>query len=271
MIQHGSGRPWRLASSLFSTRRRRDAEKNKEQKSDWAPMEARTQPSVIDSFLLAFLGVGVPSGESLRQRFRGLSLWSAPSPAHAIIEENAAHSRRKSRTRRDYRRVETARRRACCKRAPAGTRRGSGRSRPGFRNLRSQQGQGWPRTWGSTRRRSPLAEDIATEELLALVERLNARPDVDGILVQLPLPAQVDSKRILMAVDPEKDVDGSHPCNVGKLVAALPGPRACTPAGIIELLKRSGIAISGKRAVVVGRSDIVESPPRCCCCTSTPP
>ena len=104
------------------------------------------------------------------------------------------------------------------------------------------------------------AEDIATEELLALVERLNARPDIDGILVQLPLPAQVDSKRILMAVDPEKDADGFHPCNVGKLVAALPGPRACTPAGIIELLKRNGMAIAGKRAVVVGRSDIVGKP-----------
>jgi methylenetetrahydrofolate dehydrogenase (NADP+)/methenyltetrahydrofolate cyclohydrolase len=70
----------------------------------------------------------------------------------------------------------------------------------------------------------------------------------------------VDSKRILMAVDPEKDVDGFHPCNVGKLVAALPGPRACTPAGIIELLKRNAMPIAGKRAVVVGRSDIVGKP-----------
>ncbi len=104
------------------------------------------------------------------------------------------------------------------------------------------------------------ADSIATEELLALVERLNARADIDGVLVQLPLPPQVDSKRILMAVAPEKDVDGFHPCNVGKLVAALPGPRACTPAGIIELLKRNGMAISGKRAVIVGRSDIVGKP-----------
>jgi methylenetetrahydrofolate dehydrogenase (NADP+)/methenyltetrahydrofolate cyclohydrolase len=104
------------------------------------------------------------------------------------------------------------------------------------------------------------ADSIATEEVLALVERLNARADIDGILVQLPLPAQVDSKRILMAVNPEKDVDGFHPCNVGKLVAALPGPRACTPAGIIELLKRNGMAMAGKRAVVVGRSDIVGKP-----------
>jgi len=104
------------------------------------------------------------------------------------------------------------------------------------------------------------AESITTEELLDLVSRLNARADIDGVLVQLPLPRQVDSKRILMAVDPEKDVDGFHPCNVGKLVAGLPGPRACTPAGIIALLQRCGIAISGKRAVVVGRSDIVGKP-----------
>ena len=78
--------------------------------------------------------------------------------------------------------------------------------------------------------------------------------------MQLPLPPQVDSKRILMAVAPAKDVDGFHPCNVGALVAGLPAPRACTPAGIIELLKRGGIAISGQRAVIVGRSDIVGKP-----------
>jgi methylenetetrahydrofolate dehydrogenase (NADP+)/methenyltetrahydrofolate cyclohydrolase len=83
---------------------------------------------------------------------------------------------------------------------------------------------------------------------------------VDGILVQLPLPKQVDAKRILLAVSPEKDVDGFHPFNVGCLVAALPAPRACTPAGIIQLLKRSNIPIAGKRAVVVGRSDIVGKP-----------
>jgi methylenetetrahydrofolate dehydrogenase (NADP+)/methenyltetrahydrofolate cyclohydrolase len=101
---------------------------------------------------------------------------------------------------------------------------------------------------------------ISTAELLALVAALNARPEIDGILVQLPLPPQVDSKRILMAVDPAKDVDGFHPCNVGALVAGLPAPRACTPAGIIELLKRGGIPIAGRRAVVVGRSDIVGKP-----------
>jgi len=78
--------------------------------------------------------------------------------------------------------------------------------------------------------------------------------------VQLPLPAQVNAKRILMAVSPAKDVDGFHPCNVGALVAGLPAPRACTPAGIIELLKRGGIPIAGQRAVVVGRSDIVGKP-----------
>jgi methylenetetrahydrofolate dehydrogenase (NADP+)/methenyltetrahydrofolate cyclohydrolase len=101
---------------------------------------------------------------------------------------------------------------------------------------------------------------ITTQELLALVHGLNARAQIDGILVQLPLPPQVDTKRILLAISPEKDVDGFHPCNVGSLVAGLPGPRACTPAGIIELLKRNQIPIAGKRAVVVGRSDIVGKP-----------
>ncbi len=104
------------------------------------------------------------------------------------------------------------------------------------------------------------AETASTEELLAIVEQLNARHDIDGILVQLPLPRQVDTKRILLAVAPEKDVDGFHPMNVGKLVAGLAGPRACTPAGIIEILKRYQIPIAGKRAVVVGRSDIVGKP-----------
>ena len=101
---------------------------------------------------------------------------------------------------------------------------------------------------------------ISTEELLSIVMNLNARPDIDGILVQLPLPPQVDTKRILLAVAPAKDVDGFHPCNVGNLVASLPGPRACTPAGILELLKRYRIPVAGKRAVVVGRSDIVGKP-----------
>jgi methylenetetrahydrofolate dehydrogenase (NADP+)/methenyltetrahydrofolate cyclohydrolase len=100
----------------------------------------------------------------------------------------------------------------------------------------------------------------STEDLLALIRGLNDRSDVDGILVQLPLPPQVDSKRVLLAVDPAKDVDGFHPCNVGNLVTARPGPRPCTPAGIIQLLRRYDIPIAGRRAVVVGRSDIVGKP-----------
>src|SRR5215475_14267702 len=103
-------------------------------------------------------------------------------------------------------------------------------------------------------------DSITTEELLAIVEQLNARADIDGILVQLPLPRQVDTKRILLAVAPEKDVDGFHPCNIGRLVTSLPGPRACTPAGIIQILKRYQIPIAGRRAVVVGRSEIVGKP-----------
>ena len=103
-------------------------------------------------------------------------------------------------------------------------------------------------------------ETTTTEELLAIVNQLNAREEVDGILVQLPLPSQIDTKRILLAVAPDKDVDGFHPYNVGCLVANLPAPRACTPAGVIQLLKRYKIPIAGKRAVVVGRSDIVGKP-----------
>lgn len=101
---------------------------------------------------------------------------------------------------------------------------------------------------------------ITTAELLALVEDLNQREDVDGILVQMPLPAQVDAKRILEAVDPAKDVDGFHPFNVGRLVAGRPTLVACTPAGVMEILRRSGITIEGANAVVIGRSDIVGKP-----------
>ena len=103
-------------------------------------------------------------------------------------------------------------------------------------------------------------DSVSTGDLLGIVARLNARPEIDGILVQLPLPPQVEARRILAAVMPAKDVDGLHPCNIGNLVAGLAGPRACTPAGIIELLKRHGIPIAGQRAVVVGRSDIVGKP-----------
>jgi len=101
---------------------------------------------------------------------------------------------------------------------------------------------------------------ISTEELIALVQQLNARDEIDGILVQLPLPDHIDSQKVLLTVSPEKDVDGFHPCNVGNLATGRPGPRSCTPAGIIEILKRSQIPISGQRAVVVGRSDIVGKP-----------
>jgi methylenetetrahydrofolate dehydrogenase (NADP+)/methenyltetrahydrofolate cyclohydrolase len=101
---------------------------------------------------------------------------------------------------------------------------------------------------------------ISTEDLLAIVGELNARPEIDGILVQMPLPPQVNSKRILLAVSPDKDVDGFHPCNVGNLVTGRPGPKSCTPAGIIRLLRYYGIPIAGRHAVVVGRSDIVGKP-----------
>jgi len=106
---------------------------------------------------------------------------------------------------------------------------------------------------------TPPAE-ITTEELLALVAELNARDDIDGILVQLPLPPQVDSKRLLDAIDPAKDVDGFHPVNAGRLLAGRPALVPCTPAGVIEILKRSNIPIAGQHAVVVGRSDIVGKP-----------
>jgi len=103
-------------------------------------------------------------------------------------------------------------------------------------------------------------DTITTEALLTLIADLNARDEIDGILVQLPLPAQVDAKRVLMAVDPRKDVDGFHPVNVGLLSTQRPGLVPCTPAGIIEILKRSTILIAGQEAVVVGRSDIVGKP-----------
>jgi methylenetetrahydrofolate dehydrogenase (NADP+) / methenyltetrahydrofolate cyclohydrolase len=103
-------------------------------------------------------------------------------------------------------------------------------------------------------------ETVSTAELLALVEDLNQRDEIDGILVQLPLPAQVDAKKVLMAVDPAKDVDGFHPVNVGLLSTQRPGLVPCTPAGVIEILRRSQISIAGKEAVVVGRSDIVGKP-----------
>jgi methylenetetrahydrofolate dehydrogenase (NADP+) / methenyltetrahydrofolate cyclohydrolase len=104
------------------------------------------------------------------------------------------------------------------------------------------------------------AETVTTEEMLALIATLNAREDIDGILVQLPLPKQVDAKVLLDAIDPAKDVDGFHPVNAGRLQAGRPALAPCTPAGVIEILKRSGIPMAGANAVVVGRSDIVGKP-----------
>src|ERR1700694_3871335 len=103
-------------------------------------------------------------------------------------------------------------------------------------------------------------ETVSTEELLDLIADLNRRDEIDGILVQLPLPPQVDAKKVLMAVDPAKDVDGFHPVNVGFLSTQRLGLVPCTPAGVIEILKRSNIPTAGQEAVVVGRSDIVGKP-----------
>src|SRR5215468_3190734 len=103
-------------------------------------------------------------------------------------------------------------------------------------------------------------ESATTDELLALVDDLNRRDEIDGILVQLPLPPQVDSKKVLLAVDPAIDVDGFHPMNVGFLSTQRPGLVPCTPGGVMEMLRRSGIEVAGKDAVVVGRSDIVGKP-----------
>lgn len=104
------------------------------------------------------------------------------------------------------------------------------------------------------------SSSVTTEELLDLIAQLNARDNVDGILIQLPLPAHVDAKRLLEAVAPEKDVDGFHPVNVGRLQGGQPSLVPCTPGGILQMLKRTGIVIAGKHAVVVGRSDIVGKP-----------
>jgi methylenetetrahydrofolate dehydrogenase (NADP+)/methenyltetrahydrofolate cyclohydrolase len=101
---------------------------------------------------------------------------------------------------------------------------------------------------------------ISTRDLLQLVDDLNGDNAVDGILIQLPLPPQVDSKLVLESVDPAKDVDGFHPRNLGRLVSGRPGLVACTPAGCMELLRRNHIPIEGANAVVLGRSDIVGKP-----------
>jgi methylenetetrahydrofolate dehydrogenase (NADP+) / methenyltetrahydrofolate cyclohydrolase len=104
------------------------------------------------------------------------------------------------------------------------------------------------------------AANSTTEYMLQLVDDLNRDDHVDGILVQLPLPAQVDAKRVLEAVSPAKDVDGFHPVNMGMLVSNRPGLVACTPAGCMEILRRNQITIEGANAVVLGRSDIVGKP-----------
>ena len=105
-----------------------------------------------------------------------------------------------------------------------------------------------------------LPEETSEEELLELVRELNEREDVDGILVQLPLPAHMDEDKVIRTIDPKKDVDGFHPQSVGALSIGQPGFVSCTPAGIIQLLKRSGVEIEGKECVIVGRSNIVGKP-----------
>lgn len=105
-----------------------------------------------------------------------------------------------------------------------------------------------------------LPEETTETELLELIDELNRKPEVNGILVQLPLPKQIDENKILLAISPEKDVDGFHPVNVGNLSIGRPGFVSCTPAGVIQLLKRSGIEIEGKECVVLGRSNIVGKP-----------
>lgn len=107
---------------------------------------------------------------------------------------------------------------------------------------------------------SHLPRDVSHAKLLSTVQELNSRDDVDGILVQLPLPPQIHSREVLEAIDPGKDVDGFHPINVGRLAQGEPALAPCTPAGIIELLRRSNIPMSGSHAVIVGRSNIVGKP-----------
>ncbi len=105
-----------------------------------------------------------------------------------------------------------------------------------------------------------LPEETTQEELLRLIGELNGRADVNGILVQLPLPKEIDENAVIRAIDPKKDVDGFHPQSVGALCIGQPGFVSCTPAGVIQLLKRSGIEIAGRECVVIGRSNIVGKP-----------
>ena len=105
-----------------------------------------------------------------------------------------------------------------------------------------------------------LPRETTQEALLALIEELNGRADIQGILVQLPLPSHIDEDAVIRAIAPEKDVDGFHPESVGRMCIGEQGYLPCTPAGIIQLLKRSGVSIEGKECVVVGRSNIVGKP-----------
>ena len=105
-----------------------------------------------------------------------------------------------------------------------------------------------------------LPEETTQEELLSLIEELNGRKEINGILVQLPLPKHIDENAVIRAISPKKDVDGFHPQSVGALCIGIPGFVSCTPAGVSQLLKRSGIEIAGKECVVVGRSNIVGKP-----------
>ncbi|MCR5674175.1 MAG: bifunctional methylenetetrahydrofolate dehydrogenase/methenyltetrahydrofolate cyclohydrolase FolD [Lachnospiraceae bacterium] len=115
-------------------------------------------------------------------------------------------------------------------------------------------------TTGITSLSYELPADTTEDKLLALIGKLNRREDVDGILVQMPLPPQIDEHHVICAIDPVKDVDGFHPTNVGLLATGKPGLVSCTPAGVMELLKRTGVELSGKEAVVIGRSNIVGKP-----------
>lgn len=105
-----------------------------------------------------------------------------------------------------------------------------------------------------------LSEETTQDELLDLIKELNTKEEVNGILVQLPLPKHINEDEVIRAIDPKKDVDGFHPQSVGALCIGQPGFVSCTPAGIIQLLKRSGIEIAGKECVVIGRSNIVGKP-----------
>jgi methylenetetrahydrofolate dehydrogenase (NADP+)/methenyltetrahydrofolate cyclohydrolase len=115
-------------------------------------------------------------------------------------------------------------------------------------------------TLGMRSEKVELPAESTTGEILSVVERFNRNADIHGILVQVPLPRQVNAREVLDSILPEKDVDGFHPVNVGRLVAGTAMLKPCTPAGIIEILKRTGTQLRGRRAVVIGRSDIVGKP-----------